>query len=609
MAPKDVQNYEWWTAAKDKVHESVMPYIAALEQNQAMRRIQWIQFARAYQNQDPGVYYSSMNSANALQAHTTRWTSRNVIKSCIDTATSKIGKARPRPILSTEGGDYSKQKKAKGLTQFLDGQIAQMGLYDHAASVFRDGGIFGMGCLKFMIDSDEGTVKCERVRPDELIVDDADALYGNPSQIHHRRYVSRSLYLKKYPNHAFAIKKAASAFNDLNLTATGVDLIKVVESWKLPSKPGAGDGKVTLCIDGATLRVDEWEKPYFPFKFWRWSSRVSGFWGMGIAEEIFGVQLEINKLLRNIQLAQHLVAVPRVFVQNGSLMTSKIDNTIGAVIKHTGSTPVFMTPQAMPGEIYSHLQWLVQSAFDQVGISQLSANSQKPAGLESGVALREYQDIESERFMVIGQAWEKFHLDCAEVIIDLTRDLMTMGKSPKIKVQDADFLKTIDWKDVDLPNEKYMLRMFAANILPTTPAGRLAKVQELIQSGFIPQEEGLKLIDFPDFKAYRNQVLASSDLTDKMIESILDKGRYMPPEPQMNLAQALSIGQQRYLEAKLNDVSPARLSMLSRWLEAIKGLLPAQPMAVSPMAPAAPSPEGSIAQPEAAPQSPLVPFQ
>jgi hypothetical protein len=330
---------------------------------------------------------------------------------------------------------------------------------------------------------------------------------------------------------------------------------------------------------------------------------------MGIAEEIFGVQLEINKLLRNIQLAQHLVAVPRVFVQNGSLMTSKIDNTIGAVVKHTGSTPVFMTPQAMPAEVYNHLQWLVQSAFDQVGISQLSANSQKPAGLESGVALREYQDIESERFMVIGQAWEKFHLDCAEVIIDLTRDLMTMGKSPKIKVQDADFLKTIDWKDVDLPNEKYMLRMFAANILPTTPAGRLAKVQELIQSGFIPQEEGLKLIDFPDFKAYRNQVLASSDLTDKMIESILEKGKYMPPEPQMNLAQALSIGQQRYLEAKLNDVSPARLSMLSRWLEAIKGLLPAHPMAVSPMAPAAPSPEGSIAQPEAAPQSPLVPFQ
>ncbi len=606
MANMPTQDQEWWLKPENKAHETIIPYIKALEQEQNMRRLQWIQFARMYQNQDPGIYYTNMNAGNSMAAQSSRWTSRNVVKSAIDTATSKIGKARPRPILQTEGGDSYLQNKAKGLTQFLDGQFAQMDLYGTAAQVFRDGGIFGMGCLKFLLDTDVGTVKCERVRPDEIIVDDADAIYGNPSQIHHRRYVSRSMLAKKFPNHKNAIMGASSAFNDLNMTTNGVDLIRVIESWRLPTSPDSGDGKVVMCIEGATLKTDVWEKSYFPFIFWRWCNRVSGFWGLGIAEEIYGVQLEINKLLRNIQLAQHLVAVPRVFVQNGSLVSSKIDNTIGALIKHTGPAPTFQTPQAMPGEIYSHLQWLVQSAFDQVGISQLSANSQKPVGLDSGIALREYQDIESERFMVIGQEWEKFHLKCAEVVIDLTRDLMVMGKDPKVKVQDNDFLKTIDWKSVNLPEDKYILRMFAANILPTTPAGRLAKVQELIQSGFIPQEEGLKLIDFPDFKAYRNQVLASSDLTDKMIDSILQHGKYIPPEPQMNLAQSLSIGQQRYLEAKLNGVAPRRLSLLNRWLEAIRGLLPANPVPVTPMAPATPDP--GIASPEETPQSPLLPY-
>lgn len=526
------RDLDWWNSPKSKIHETTVPYVKTLEQDQGVRRMQWIQFARLYQNQDPGVYYTTLNSTTSLNAATARWTSRNVIKSCIDTATSKIGKSRPRPIFQTEGADQAMQNKAKGLTQFLDGQFDQMKLYPTAATVFRDGGIFGIGCIKFMLNTDAGTVECERVLPDELIVDDADGIYGTPTQIHHRKYVSRQLLAKKYPEHKQAILSAASAFTDIGTANSGIDLIRVVESWKIRSTPDAKDGRVALCIDGATLRCESWDKDYFPFVFWRWCERVSGFWGLGIAEELYGVQLEINKLLRNIQLAQHLVAVPRIFVQNGTTVTSKIDNTIGAIVKHTGPAPTFMTAQAMSSEIYSHLQWLVQSAFDQIGISQLSATSSIPKGIDqgSGEALRQYQDIESERFFVIGQKWEQFHLDCARVVIDLTRDLMMMDKSPKVKVQDGDYLKTIDWKSVNLPEDKFILRMFAANILPTTPAAKLAKVTEMMQAGLIPQEEGFKLLDFPDFKAYRNQVLASSDLTNKMIDSILEKGKYIAPD-------------------------------------------------------------------------------
>lgn len=606
MAIQTGTGLDWWNQSKEKVHEIVVPYVKTLEQDQSARRLQWIQFARLYQNQDPGMVYTNLAASNTFNSMQSRWTSRNVIKSCIDTATSKIGKSRPRPVLQTEGGSYSQQQRAKGLTQVLDGQFAQMDIYDKGAAIFRDGGIFGVGCLKFTLNTDVGTVECERVLPDEIIVDDADSIYGMPTQIHHRKYVSRQLLATKYPQYRAQILGAQSAFTDLGARTSNIDLVRVVESWKLRSGPTAKDGKVALCIDGATLRVDAWDKDYFPFKFWRWCDRVAGFWGLGIAEELYGVQLEINKLLRNIQLAQHLVAVPRVFVQNGTMVSSKIDNTIGAVVKYTGAQPTFMTAQAMSSEIYSHLQWLVQSAYDQVGISQLSATAMKPAGLDSGVALREYQDIESERFYVVGQKWEKFYLDCANVVIDLMRDLMEMGKNPTVKVQDKDFLKTIKWEDVDLPNEKFILRMFAANILPTTPAAKLAKVQELMQSGLIPMEEGLKLLDFPDFKAYRNQVLASSDLTDKMIDSIITNGKYIAPESKMDLAKAKSVGQQRYLEAKLDGVSPSRLSLLNRWLLAIDGMLPAAPVAVNPMAAATPGP--AIANPEAPPVSPLVPY-
>ncbi len=601
-------NYQWWDSKPDQVHDVLMPYIKALETNQSIRRQHAMQFARLYQNQSPSARTSS-SMANAMNYETlSQWTSRNVIKSCIDTATSKIGKSKPRPLFLTEGGVWSERKKAQKLTQFLDGSFAAMKIYDKGPEVFRDGGIFGIGHLKFFVNEDEGTVGCERVLPDEIIVDDADAIYGTPRQMHHRKYVSKAELVKKYPQFKKDIERAKAAFSDGTRVGINLDLVKIVESYLLPTSKGAKDGLKTICIETVTLDRCEWDKTYFPFVAWRWCSRVTGYWGLGIAEELYGTQIEINNILRNIQTAQRLCSVPRIFVQNGSLVNSKLDNNIGAVVKYTGQAPVFETPRAVNGEIYSHLQWLVQAAFEQIGISQMSANGAVPAGLEAAVAMREYSEQTSERFMVVGQKWEAFYQECANVVIDLTKDLETAKKSPKVKVTEGRFMKSLDWKSVNLAEDKYTLRMFSANILPTQPAGKLAKVQELVQIGWIPKEEGFKLLDFPDLDAYSNKVLSSSNLTDKMIEAALENAKYIAPEPEMKLQEALATAQERYLEAKLDGCPGRNLAVLARWIEAVKGLMPANPQAINPMAPVDPA-AGGVAQPEAAPTSDLAPFQ
>lgn len=598
------QRYDWWAFPEGQRHKVLVDYLKALETDQAARRLQWLQFARMYQNQNPERFYSSVSNATSSYSTMSQWTSRNVVKSAIDTATSKIGKSKVRPQFLTEDGEWKMQQKAKKLNQFVEGQFDWMSIYAKGAMVFRDAGIFGIGGLKFSINSDSGSVDCERVIMDEIFVDDADAMYGTPRQLNHFKYVSKAWLKAKFPDKTKEIDAAQSAFQAVNTQSRTADLVRVYEAYRLPSKDGAKDGLKILAIETCTLAEDAWNKTYFPFVFFRWCERVSGFWGMGIAEELYGTQLEINKLLRNIQLAQSLVAVPRVFVKPGMMPTAKMDNQIGAVIT-TADVPTFQTPTAMNGEIYNHLKWLVQSAYDQVGISEMSATGQKPAGLDSGVAIREYEDVTSERFMVVGQKWENFYLESAKVLIDLNRDLMEMDKSPKIKVQDKDFLDTLNWKDIDLGEDKYILRCFPSSNLPTQPGAKIAKVQELVQAGMIPQEEGLKLLDFPDFKAYRNQALASSDLADKMIESCLD-GKYIAPEPQMNLQQAMSVGQNRYLQAKMNNAPAKGLATLNRWLEAIKGMVPATPTAVTPMAPMEGDP--AMASPEAAPTNPLLPF-
>ena len=594
-------NPRWWGEKPSEVFKHIFGYIKTLEQDQGARRLQWLQFARLYQNQAPLGFFSGVAQGAIGQNGLKDVPAVNVVKSCVDTATSKIGKAKPRPLFLTTDGSYQQQTRAKKLTQYMDGQFDLMGLYAKAASVFRDGGIFGTGVLKFYIDKDKGSVACERVIPEEIVVDDAEAVYGTPRQMHQKKYVSRDVLREMFPKYEDEITHAPLAFTNAIRQSQTPDLLKVVESWHLPSSKDAKDGLHTICIENCTLFSEPYTKLFFPFAFWSWTARVAGFWGMGLAEELFGTQLEISKLLRNIQLAQHLVAVPRVWVQNGSVVsTSHINNEIGSVVKYNGAKPEFFTPAAMSSEIYEHLRWLIQSAYESTGISQLSANAKKPAGIESAVALREFQDIESERFQVIGQRWEDFFLECAKIIIDLTREMQDMGMKGQVKVAGKKFMDTIKWSEVDMDDDAYVLRCFAGNILPTQPAGRLQKVQELIQAGFLSKEAGRKLLDFPDLESEMDQELSSTELTRKMIDDILEKGEYLSPEPEMDLQEALMTSQQRIIDARRNNYPEEHIELLARWREAIKAMIPAPP-------PTQPAEAVPAANPMPAPQSDLLP--
>jgi len=441
---------------------------------------------------------------------------------------------------------------------------------------------------------------------DEFIVDYYDGMYGTPRQIHQVKYMDRTVLAEMFPDSKNAIMSAPNGLSASAQAASTVDMVKVIESWHLPSGEGADDGARTICIETATLHSEEYNKAYFPFVFLRYSDRLAGFYGQGVVEQIVGVQIEVNKTLRNIQRAQHLVAVPRVLVDaTGSLPTSQISNEIGSLIKYTGSKPEFFTPKGMNPEVYNHLQWLISSAFEIVGVSQLSAGSKKPAGLDSGVALREYSDIESERFAIVGQRYENFFLEISKIIVDMSRDIYTEDKSLSVNIKGKDFIQTIKWADVDLADDSFIMQLFPTNMLPKTPAGRLQAVQELVQGGFIDKDIALDLLDFPDLQGAMNLGTANINLIKKQLDDIMESGEYSPPEPAMDLQRALTMAQNTYLEVRAKNIGEDELELLLRYIDDCNRLI----MLATPAAPAVPTEPGSeIAVPEAAPTSDLLPL-
>ncbi len=580
----------WWQAKGGKqLADDVFQYVGRLTTEQAYRQDENWKNMRLYGN----VEAYALRNYGFYKAEPTGVTANrvtlNIVQSMIDTVTSKITKSKPKPTFLTEGGDWEMQRRAKKLTQFVEGQFQATNFYAKRRIGFQNGCIFGTGPLKIFRDGND--IKVEQTFIDEIILDDAEAVNGEPRQIHQRKKIHRDVLIGMFPDLEDEIMRVTST--DLseyasNSTDRASQMITVLESWRLPTASKAKNGRRCINIDGLNLLDEKWERDYFPFIWWRWSLRPLGFFGQGLAEQLAGLQLEINKILRTIQISMHLVSVPKIFVEaSSSIVSAHLNNKIGGIIKYKGNLPTEGALGTIPPDLFNHLDRLYARAYEIAGISQMSANAQKPAGLDSGKALREFNDIESERFMTVGQRDEDTVLEASRMFIDCAKEIHSEFGEYKVKVSSGNAIQIIDWSEVDMDEDKYVMRVFPTSALSSTPSGKLQDVQELLQAGFIGKEDGMKLLDFPDLRQFYNFNNAGVENIERAIELIIDEGRYETPEPYQNLNYGIQKMQQAYLMYKTNGAPESRLELFRRWIEDAGALISKanQPPPAMPSAP------------------------
>tara|TARA_R110000822_G_scaffold28237_2_gene84050 strand:+ start:397 stop:2235 length:1839 start_codon:yes stop_codon:yes gene_type:complete len=582
----------YWWSEKTEPHTRVFETVEHLTENQGHHSGNNLNHARLYGN----INYRDLGGGSLAHSAKTSAKNRvtlNIIQSMCDTVTARVAKAKPMATYLTTGGDWAMQRKAKLLTKFTSGQFYSSDIYKVAPKVFLDACVFGTGIM--MVLEKEDRIACERVFPSEIIVDDLEARYGEPRQMFRRKVADKQVLASLFPESKDKIMEAASIEDNDSLYRAS-EQIECIEAWHLPSSKGASDGRHVITIENATLLDDSWERDGFPFVFIHWTSRLLGFWGQGLAEQLTGIQVEINRLLRNIQQQMHL-ATPKVFVESGSKISkAHINNEIWGVIEYAGTPPQFFVPKTVSGEIFSHLDRLFNRAYEIAGVSQLAAGAKKPAGLESGVALREFQDIESERFLMVAKGYEQLFLDAAAQMVDIAREVSDRGDSLEVISHGDDDIEKIKWSDIKLERDQYVMKVYPTSLLPTTPAAKLQKVIEMLQAGMLTQQESRALLDYPDLAAVNDMATASQEIFNMMIERVLEKGIYQPPEPYMNLAMGIQMMQSAYLRAKINSVPEEKLDLFRRFIEDAIGMLAAmqagaQEPPMGPMGPGPASPE------------------
>lgn len=596
-------NPRWWAMDSDEIFAHLIPTLKQTETRQSIRKVRNLRNAMLYSAEEYVGLASSLFVRPSGSLKSQARVTMNAVKSNIDTAASKVSKMKPRPMFLTTGGDDAQTRRAKDLTKYLEGAFDQAKVYPNMQRAFVDSAIFGTGAVKFFKEGN--SVKSERVLIDEIQVDDADGLYGSPNQLAQSKYVHKDSLKAMFPKWESHIDGASSGLTGES-AVLAKDFVRVWEAWRLASGEGKKDGRRAIVIENATLFDEEYKYDYFPFVFQRWAWDISGFFGVGIPDEIGGIQLELNKLLRLIQEAMHFACVPRVWVENNS-MTGQITNQIGGVGKYSGSPPVFQTAQALSPEIYQHVERLWSKSFEITGISMLSATAQKPAGLNSGEALRTYQDIESDRFQLTGQRYEEAHLEATRIMIDLTKELAADKKDPFVTMKDGKAVSVIKWKDVEIKKDQYVMRLFPTSILPSQPAGKLQTVQDLTQAGFIDKDMAMKLLDFPDLEGFMSLQNASLDVILMMISKMVEDSEPQTPEPEMDLRLAKRMTLSAYLRGRANGAPEKNLELLRSFMGDCQAIID-QGTPV-PAMPGLPAPGGGAPQavPAAPPVSDLLP--
>lgn len=573
-SPGTPKLHNWWLVDKNDPYElahRIFDTVVYIEQDQRERRDRNIRCMRLYGNMDfvnIGPYgYSKTNTTSNLPENRVKY---NIIASSTDTLAAKISKMKPEVTFLTGGGAFHVQERAKKLSKFIRGIFYANGVYTKHQAMFRDGLVFDVGALKHYAKG--GEICSERVLPTEIFCDLADAMYGSPRSLYHVKFVHKEVLSAEYPEQESLIRESTGSLDattDRSILNKELDYVVVIEAWHLPSGPDANDGRHVISVEHGSLVDDPYDRTYFPFTFSRWCKAMLGFYGTSLADRLTGNQVEINKMLRTIQRSFHLGSAFKIFLEYSARVPKEhLNNDIGSIVYYSGAAPIFTVPQTVHPEFFRHLDWLVKSTYEEAGISQLSATAKLPPGLDggSGKALREYNDLETERFILVAQEYEASFLETARQYIDLCKEMKSSGTDLKVTAESKRLVESIKWSEVDLDHDEYVMQMFPTSSLPNTPAGKLAYVQELIQSGFIDQTFGLSLLEFPDTDGVLSLKTAPLDDIMDTLDKMLYKGIYNSPEPFQNLQLGINIMQSAYLKAKKDGAPEDRLDLVRTWI-------------------------------------------
>lgn len=607
MNPQNNQSFKYWLAQTDEeLSAQQLSTTNYLTKTAQIRIRQASIYARLFSGKPLYNYLANVGTLDNSQQLPIGRPTANVCYSCIDTLVSRIaGQNKPKPTFLTDNGHYKERFLANNLNNFIMGEFFRTKAYQLGTKALRDACLFGDGFIKVFRHDDK--VALERTLTTELLVDYNDGYYDNPRSLIQKKMIDRGVAFEAFPRHEELVAKAqhGNVDNTPLSTETVSDQFIVSEAWRLPSSPKAKDGRHTIVCSSGVLLDEAWTKPVFPFAKIGYNPNPVGTFSQGLCEILMPTQMEIYKMLIVASQAIELMGVPRIYIDELSkIVETAFNNNIGTIIKGRGQPPQFLNAVSNAPEIYEWIHWLIENAYQMSGVSAMSAASQKPAGLNSGEAQRVFLDTQDTRFAALERRYQDMYVDLAYLMVDCAKDVAEETGSYSTVYPAKDGTREVDLPKAGILRDTYLIQCFEESSLPRDPAGRQAKLSEMLAAGEITNQEFRRLSAFPDLQQSDSLAVALEERILHDLDEIIEHGKIdNPPDPfildETDLASKLTT---QYINKYIvTDLEEEKMQMLRDYFVQIQVQ---KAKAAPPPMPSAP-PQGPL--PVAPPQASIAP--
>lgn len=546
----------WWDAPKNEAHKRTLQYVAGAETELGDIFERLFRLECLY---DP-------NNPDADRRQQDRVT-ENAIASNIDTVSAVISTAQVRTRYMTDGGDWQQQRTAKRLEWYSEELGKRYEVHAKCRKAFKESSKKGNGLIKVHAVLDEPRV--EHILLENVIVPPDECRDGRvPRQLHHWDYIDADELLLRYPDAATDIDRVRKTGRQRRNSYSRNMLSNDVEclwSYRLPVGKKPKDynpkkkyttykpGRVTLVMEGRTLVDEPWHKPHFPVANMIWSDRINSFYAISGAERIMGIQRALNKNNWVIEKGNDNIVAPPIYVRPADANIGSKTNRVNGHTVYRADLPQTAQHQAVPNETYNRNRSLNESAQREFGQTSMATHGAKPAGIDSGVAMREFKDQSTQRFASQELAFEDLVLLVHYLLIDVCKDMG--AKAPTVTRRGRFASKTMAWKDVDLGEAR--VQMAAAATLSRTPAGRAQTIIEYAQAGVISTDEFRRMSENPDIQREISLYTTSIELCEMELDAIAD-GEIVTPDPVGHLDMTARRAQREYMQW-LQDGAPEEI--------------------------------------------------
>lgn len=453
----------------------------------------------------------------------------NIIKSVIDSLVSKLSNQKVRPYFNAINGDWNTKRTVKNVQQYFDILFDNQKINKKVATAFKLACIMGKGYIFVNPVTYEimplpahcvATLQCEE------------------------RYGQAEHAIIRFLN-----------FPTAKLSDYGVDYSGNNFKCNLQLYISVPEKKLCIIVNSSVVKEYKYDHDTLPLVSLFFTSPVFGTNTTSIVQELDGIQTQVDFINSQISAATQISPVNQTFVVEGSNLnpkdlTNKAGTVYGIKMPPGVSVPpvVSVAPRMFDPQWQSLLDYYKKTAYEIIGISELSSMSKKPSGLDSGVALQTMEDIESDRFETQVDHYINAFVDLAKLLIEVLPDNEDI-------LPESLNTSSLKWKDIKKQSDLFKVQYSAASSLSKDPAEKIKQIMQLTQIGLISPDKVARYLDMPDLEDAYHNASAVADGVSQCITRAIDEGDYSVPDwvSYENLAQEITVIQNELYSSLTDD--------------------------------------------------------